>query len=61
MKKLKVEFHSNGESGNIYWILAECRKALQRARRIIDYNNMWESVQSCASYAEALAVIREYV
>ncbi|MEG2117203.1 MAG: hypothetical protein RRZ69_05945 [Clostridia bacterium] len=61
MRKQIVEFHSSGESGNIFWILACVRKILQKQQRIIDYNNVWEQVQTCESYEKALAVIREYV
>jgi len=61
MKKPKVEFHSRGPEGNIFFILAKVRRALQKQSRITDYNNLWERVQQCASYQEALAKIREIV
>ena len=61
MEKARIEFDSMGESGNIYWILGKVRDALRKQRRITDYNNLWERVQSSGSYTEALAIIRETV
>ena len=37
------------------------RDALRKARRISDYNDMWERVQNCGSYTAALAEIRKTV
>ena len=61
MNKPIVEYDPRGESGNIFYILATVRNALRKQRRIKDYNDCWEKVQTCKSYEDALKVIREYV
>lgn len=61
MEKLAITFDSRGPSGNIYRIVGMARDALRKQRRIIDYNSLWERVQSAKSYEEALTIIREYV
>lgn len=61
MNKPRVEIHSRGPEGNIYFIIGKARDALRKARRISDYNDMWERVQNCGSYTVALAEIRKTV
>jgi hypothetical protein len=61
MDKPIVTFDSAGPSGNIYHILAEVRAVMQKARRIVEYNDMREEVFNSKSYAHALKVIREHV
>lgn len=61
MSKPRIEFHSRGSEGNIYFILGKTRDALRHERRISDYNDMWERVQNCGSYTAALAEIRKTV
>ena len=61
MNKTRVEIHSRGPEGNIYFIIGEARDALRKARRISDYNDMWERAQNCGSYTTALAEIRKTV
>ena len=61
MNKPRVEIHSQGPEGNIYFILGKTRDALRHERRISDYNDMWERVQNCESYTAALAEIRKTV
>lgn len=61
MKKEKVEFSSSGESGNIYCIIGLVQRALRKQQRITDYNTMRDRVFESQSYADALAIIREYV
>nr|DAO61855.1 MAG TPA: hypothetical protein [Caudoviricetes sp.] len=61
MNKPRVEIHSQGPEGNIYFIIGKARDALRKARRISDYNDMWERVQNCGSYTTALAEIRKTV
>lgn len=56
-----VFFQSSGESGNIFFILGLVRREMQKQRRITEYNDLRDRVTSSGSYAEALAVIREYV
>lgn len=56
-----IHFRSRHESGNIYWILAEVRRVLQKQRRITDYNNLRDRVMVSGSYQEALAIIRETI
>lgn len=61
MTKPRVEFHSRGPEGNIYFILGKTRDALRRERQITAYNDMWERVQKCESYTAALAEIRKEI
>lgn len=60
-KKATVHFHSRGESGNIYAILAKTSAALLKAGRIGEYNGLRDAVTAAGSYREALAKIREKV
>ncbi len=61
MKKPIVIIYSKGESGNTFHILALCQRALQKQRRINDFNEMRDRVFDSKSYANALKIIREYV
>ena len=61
MAKVTVHFHSRGESGNIYAILAKVSAALLKARRINEYNELRDAVTSSHSYEEALKRIREKI
>ena len=61
MKKPIVEYTRKGPRGNIYFILGQVKDALRKQHRILDYNNMWEKVQKCQSYEEALDIMNEYV
>jgi hypothetical protein len=58
MTKPKIEFHSKGESGNVFAILGAVRTALRKQNRIADYNDMYAAVQETDSYGKALEVIR---
>ena len=60
-QKPKVEFDSRGASGNIYYILGLCSKALRKQQRIIDYNKLRDEVFESNSYNEALAKIRKVI
>lgn len=59
-KKATIHFRSCHGSGNIFWILGEVRKQMQKERRITDWNNAWERIQK-TDYAGALAILRELV
>ena len=61
MKKPVLEYDSRGPSGNIYWILGQVRRIMQKQARIIAYNEMWEKVQNAHSYNEALEIIGKEV
>lgn len=61
MKIGKVEFHSQGQSGNIYYIIGAVRGVMQKQHRIAEYNDMWEWIQNAKSYQEALKIIAEHV
>ena len=61
MKKPIVEYTRKGPRGNVYYILGQVRDALRKQHRITDYNNMWEKIQNCHSYEEALDSMKEYV
>ena len=60
MKKA-LHFNSRGKSGNIFFILGMVRVTMQKQRRIIEYNNMWEEVQNSGSYEAALEIIGQHV
>lgn len=57
MKKPELIYDSRGDSGNIFWILGQVRRILQKQRRIDAYNKLWERVQHAGSYEEALEII----
>ena len=62
MRENPILYYSGtGESGNIFWILGQVRRILQKQRRIIAYNNLWERVQRAGSYREAMEIIGEEV
>ena len=61
MKKPVLEYDSRGPSGNIYWILGQVRRIMQKQARIIAYNEMWEKVQNAHRYNEALEIISKEV
>lgn len=61
MDKPEVLFDSCGPSGNIYYILALVSKELTVLSRAQDYEKCRDRVYASGSYADALAVIREYV
>ena len=62
MEKPIVHFASTKESGNIFWIIGAANVALHKQQRITDYNTMRDRVlNESRSYAESLAIIREYV
>ena len=61
MKQPEIHFNSNGPSGNIFAILCEVRMAMQKQRRITEYNDLYVRVRNCYSYAEALKEIRRIV
>lgn len=57
--KPRIEYDPHGETGNIFWIMAELRKTMRKERRINEFNEIWERVQKCKSYEAALRVIGE--
>ena len=61
MKKPELIYNSRGETGNIFWILGQVRRIMQKQQRITAYNELWERVQSSGSYEEALKLIGEEV
>lgn len=61
MTKPVLEYDSRGESGNIFWMLAQVRRILQKQARINAYNEMLEKVQNAHSYNEALEIIGKEV
>lgn len=56
-----ITFNSKGATGNIFYVLSEARKIMQKERRITEYNNMWEEVQKCESYEAALEIIGQHI
>ena len=61
MNKPELMYDSRGESGNIFWILGQVRRIMQKEHRITAYNELWERVQRASSYKEALNIISEEV
>ena len=61
MTKPTVKFSRSKESGNIYAILSKVREELRKQRRINDFNELWDKIQGCKSYEEALDHIRKVV
>ena len=57
MKKPELIYNSRGETGNIFWILGQVRRIMQKQQRINAYNELWERVQSSGSYEDALKLI----
>ena len=61
MDKPVIRYNSVGETGNIFSILYHVNKALTKIGRKEDYKTIYERVQKCTSYKQALQVINEYV
>lgn len=61
MNKPVIEYHSKGESGNIYWLLSAAQRALRKQRKISEYNNLRDGVLASQSYLEALSVMAEHI
>ena len=61
MKKGTVEFHSQGPTGNIYYIIGVAQTIMRKQRRIDEYNKMWEHIQNAKGYTEALKIISKHV
>lgn len=57
MKKPILVYDSRGPSGNIFCILSQLRRILQKQRKIEAYNAIWERVRNAGSYKEALEII----
>ena len=58
---MEVKFDRNGESGNIFWILAHAQQVLRWQNRTPESVQMAIRVRNCHSYNEALEIISEYV
>ena len=56
-----VYFNSHGPTGNVYVIMAMVRDVMRKEARFTDFNTMRDRVFESSSYAEALAIMREYV
>ena len=61
MNKPELVYNSRGETGNIFWILGQVRRIMQRRCRIDAFNELWRRVQNAGSYQEALDIIGEEV
>lgn len=58
---IEVHFASRHHSGNIFWIMGAVRGALEKERRITEWNDLRDQITSSSSYEEALKLIREHV
>lgn len=61
MGKATIHFSSNGESGNIFWIICEVEKELRSQQRDADADYLYRTVRNSGSYANALQEIRRFV
>lgn len=50
-----------GTDGNIFSILGACSKALKRAGKINEANEMFEKATKAGGYHEAIAICMQYV
>ncbi len=57
MKKPTVHFNGNGESGNIFYIMARVSEVITDP---IEFQALWEKVKQ-GTYTEALTAIRKKV
>lgn len=57
--KLKPKAKLIGEDGNVFNLLAICRRSLHQYPNA--FNELWERVQNSSSYDEALRIMMEYV
>lgn len=60
-KKKAIHFKSQGESGNIYAILAKVSSFMLKQKRIPEFNDLRERVYASGSYESALGILREEV
>lgn len=60
-KKKAIHFHSRGESGNIYALLAKVSAHMLKQKRIPEFNDLRDRVYTAGSYETALAILREEV
>lgn len=51
----------SGENGNVFYVLGVVKKELQKKDRLSDYEELYERVNACDNYKEALGIINEYV
>lgn len=61
MNRPEIHFASNHSSGNVFWIMGAVRDALRKQRRISEWNDLYQEVQNCGSYVEALRLMNEHV
>ena len=57
--KVKPKAKLAGVNGNVYNLIAICKRALHSMPNA--YNDMWERIQVCGSYEEALGIMQDYV
>ena len=60
-KKKAIHFKSQGESGNIYAILAKVSSFMLKQKRIPEFNELRDRVYASGSYESALGILREEV
>ena len=60
-KKKAIHFKSQGESGNIYAILAKVSSFMLKQKRIPEFNELRDRVYASGSYESALSILREEV
>lgn len=60
-EKQVLIYDSHGSDGNIFAILGRVGNVLRKEGRTSEYNELWNRVNQCESYNDALRVIDEYV
>lgn len=60
-EKPMLMYDSRGPDGNIFAILGQVGRELRRVGRTGEYNELWNRVNQCESYNDALRLINEYV
>lgn len=60
-EKQVLIYDSHGPDGNIFAILDRVGNVLRKEGRTSEYNELWNRVNQCESYNDALKVIDEYV
>lgn len=57
--KMKPKAKMIGEDGNVFNLIGIARRSLRSMPAA--FNEMWERIQQCGSYSEALVIMMDYV
>lgn len=59
--KVKVEIDLRKCNENIYLIMGKVRQAMFKAKKLHQYDELWNKVMKTKKYDEAMKVIKKYV